>query len=144
VTQAHLSDQDARNAQLELKAGIVVGFSGTIIGLATLSVGLWNVWSIFVASVMSLAFLWATGLAIAVLWVHRWDRRPHLGELANYITNSNVTDETLAQWVGDAYSSAVDVNEGVLKTKAEMLIASFVGLGVEGALVGVLLITTQL
>jgi len=144
VAQARLTTQHSRNEQMELKAGIVIGFSGTMIKLATLTVGLWNAWSILVASITCIAFLWTAGLAIAVLWVRQWDYRPDLGALAKHVKDSKCTPDGLALWVGDAYCSAEQKNDLILKSKAEMLIASFIGLGVEGALVGMLLLTTQL
>jgi hypothetical protein len=144
VAQAHITTQNARNDQMEVKAGIAIGFSGTIIGLASLTVGLWNAWSIFVASIMAVAFVWAVSFAIALLLSHKWDLLPDLKELERHVRNLRYTDVVLMEWVAGAYSAALERNNYILNHKADMLAASFAGMVVEGALLGGLLLTTQL
>jgi len=143
VASYKLSEQGSRNQQLEYKASASIGISAPLIGLAGFTISSWNSWSIAAAVVMLLAFGVAAITAISILWIRDFYNSPKLSELSQHLT-AGFDDAALTEWTADAYSASIDLNEDVLREKAESVKLSLAGLITEGIFLGLLILSTQL
>ena len=143
VARAHAQEQQARHQQFLMRAGIILGFSATLVGLAGLTVsglGSWNlVWIIPFGMMLAFFLLVAVSYTL-VLWTYTGHRSPGLREFSENLSRDDIDfcDEVAAKWVGDAYSEAINVDEVKLEGKAIMLRVALIGLVAEAASLAVL------
>jgi hypothetical protein len=140
VAHTHLADQDDRNRQLETKATAILGLSATMLGFGVFTVEHWLWWSYIPGIITFAAFVYTAFSSLKAVWVRKWDRRPQLNELATHIHSGEYKDEGLIEWVADQYSTSIDLNEPIIVDKAGWIRTASVGLALEAAALGFLIL----
>ena len=145
---SQIQEQNERKKSIEVKAR----------GFITLSIALF-----VVAGIVSTDFtsnrtvidganslpLWLTlafamlsmSLSFLALYIVQWHIMPPLKELQLHIHNPACTSEQLAEWIADSMVQAYILNEDILMDKSDKLRWALITLYIEGAALGVLILT---
>lgn len=142
VAYSQLLEQDDRNRHIDLRATGILGFSGTLLGLALLTIDDWTRYSLFVAPFMFLAFLSCAVLCIGVVKVRNWKRNPELPVMYYHLATHEDID--MAAWAGNEISRAYDINEKIIRDKGEDLNTAIKWFAIEATLLGGLAASTLL
>ena len=141
---AQASEQDIRRKHFDTMAVGILAFAATLVGVTSLSVSHWNMWSPFFFGLTMLAFVSAAWCSIWAVRLRSWKKQPKLEDLSNHIESGEYSNHDMTFWTAIQLSNAVQENEEPLDIKARWLQAAYFFLFVQGVFTGGLFATVGL
>lgn len=147
---SQIQEQDNRKQSIEVKARGFITLSIALLGVAGLIAANFTSTTLMMGEVsfssltmglMLASFIWAVASSFRILSVDEWYISPPLERLQAHVQNPGYSDEYLVEWTADRMVQAYILNEDILMDKSGKLRWALIALSMQGAALGLLILT---